>query len=332
MVYELKKIEDTESLNFFRKKSEPVTKDDKNLDEIIDNMLNIMYKNDAIGIAAIMIGIYKRLIVVDLRENNRKKPIVMINPEIISMSDEKVEFNEASISLDDVICPIKRSKNIKVKYFDNEFIEHELLASDLLSVCIQHQMDYLEGNLFFDYAPEDKKEKIISFIKSELKIKNIISDIEILREKCKPIKNVTEKVKKELDKMLEIMYAYNGVGLAANQVGLNKRMIVIDLQKDGKKQPIFLINPKILSLSDNFVEMEEGCLSVPGCSAKVKRPDKIKVEYTNKNSEKTIIEADGLLARCLQHEIDHLDGKLYTDYLSKLKRDLIIKKVKNYIS
>ena len=331
MIYELKKIHDSKSLNFFRKKSEIVKKGDENLKEIIDNMLSIMYKNNAIGMAATMIGVHKRIVVVDLQENNRRKPIILINPEIISLSDEMIEFSEASISLDNVTCSVKRPKEAKIKYFDINFIEHDLMANGLLSVCLQHQIDYLDGKLFFDYASDEERVKIISTIESELKVKNIINDIDILREKCKPIKTVSDKTKKELDKMLEIMYESGGVGLAANQVGLNKRMVVIDIQANEKKQPIFLINPKITWYSDNCIEMEEGCLSVPGCSAKIKRPEKVKVEYTDKDSEKLNIEADGLLGRCLQHEIDHLDGKLYIDYLSKLKRDIIIKKVKKYL-
>lgn len=332
MKYQLKKICDSDSLSFFRQKSEPVTKGDKGIGEIIDNMLAIMYKNNAIGMAAVMIGIHKRIVVIDLQENNRKKPIVLVNPEVVSVSDEIIELDEASISLDNVTCKVKRPKDVKIKYLNTNFEEHELSASSLLAVCLQHEIDYLDGKLFFDYIADEERNKIILAIESDLKIKNIIDDIDILRTKCEPIKTIDEKTKQELDKMLEIMYGSNGVGLAANQVGLAKRMVVIDIQPDGKKQPVFLINPKITWYSDNYIESEEGCLSVPGCSAEVKRPEKVKVEYTNINSEKVVTEADGLLARCLQHELDHLDGKIYIDYLSKLKRDMIIKKVKKQLN
>ena len=130
--------------------------------------------------------------------------------------------------------------------------------------------------------------------------------------------------------MLETMYNSRGIGLAGNQIGLNKKLVVIDLQENNEKNPLFLINPKILWKSDEKVKGEEGCLSVPGnnIKAEVERSKEVKVEYLDKTGKKQIIEADGLLAICLQHEIDHLHGIIYIDYLSKLKRDNIINKVK----
>lgn len=210
--------------------------------------------------------------------------------------------------------------------------KHEIAADGLLSTCIQHQIDYLDGKLFFDYLPEEEKNDIIKNIVSKMKIKNIIEDIDILRTKCETVKEVTDDIKKILNEMLEIMYQNGGIGLAANQVGIRKRIITIDLQTDGIKEPLFLVNPKITWKSEEKIKMEEGCLSVPSCNAPIERPAKIKLEYIDNYSKNHKIDADGLLARCVQHELDHLDGKLYIDYLSKIKRDILIKKVRKNLN
>jgi len=150
----------------------------------------------------------------------------------------------------------------------------------------------------------------------------------ILREKLKNINKVTEKERKILKEMLALMQATGGVGLAANQAGVDKRLFVVDLQ-DGYG-PLFIINPKIVK-KEGMVEMQEGCLSVPGAVVKVKRAEKVVVEGLNIEGEPIKIEADGLLARAFQHEIDHLNGKLIIDYLKlpvKLKIILQLKKNK----
>lgn len=330
--YSLKKIYSQKSLDFFRQKSEIVYSNDKTIGDLVKSMLEIMYKNSAIGIAAVMVGVHKRVIVFDLQKNVRKKPTIMINPEIIYKSEDMNEFSESSISLDGVIKNIKRPNIIKVSYLDDNFQKHELKAEGLLSTCIQHEIDYLDGKLFFDYLDEEEKNKIIKSIASELKIKNIVEDIDTLRTKCEPVKEITDQIRNTLNDMLEIMYQSGGIGLAANQVGINKCMVVIDLQKDGIKKPIFLINPKITWKSEETVLMDEGCLSVPGCSASIERPAKVKLEYTDNYGKNHEIETDDILARCIQHELDHLDGKLYIDYLSKIKRDMLIKKVKKNLN
>ena len=129
--------------------------------------------------------------------------------------------------------------------------------------------------------------------------------------------------------MLETMYAAPGIGLAAVQVGILKRVIVIDLSKDGeKKEPIFIVNPEITSKSKELISYEEGCLSIPNQFAEIKRPSSCKINFLNYEGKKSEIDADGLLATCIQHEIDHLNGILFIDHLSKLKKDLILKKTK----
>ena len=150
----------------------------------------------------------------------------------------------------------------------------------------------------------------------------------ILKKKSLPIKNVDSSVKKLMDDMLETMYAAPGIGLAAVQVGVLKRVVVIDLsKKEEKKTPLFFVNPEIISTSEEQVSYEEGCLSIPNQFAEIKRPKRCHVKYLDYNGKKKDLKADGLLATCIQHEIDHLNGILFIDYLSKLKKDLILKKV-----
>ena len=128
--------------------------------------------------------------------------------------------------------------------------------------------------------------------------------------------------------MLETMYAAPGIGLAAVQIGILKRLIVIDISKDQeKKNPLFLINPEIIFKSKKTSIHEEGCLSLPGHFAEIERPAECEINFIDYNGKKKEIKADGLLSTCIQHEIDHLDGVLFIDYLSKLKKDMIIKKL-----
>ena len=156
----------------------------------------------------------------------------------------------------------------------------------------------------------------------------IIEPDPILRKKSQPLEKVDSEVRKLMDDMLETMYAAPGIGLAAVQIGILKRVIVIDITKeDQKKKPIFLINPKIISKSKEISTYEEGCLSLPGHFAEVERPANCNLEYVDYNGLKKNLKVEGLLATCVQHEIDHLNGILFIDYLSKLKKDMIIKKL-----
>ena len=149
----------------------------------------------------------------------------------------------------------------------------------------------------------------------------------LLRKVSEPVNSVNTEVKNLMDDMLETMYAAPGIGLAAVQIGVLKRIIVIDLSKDGeKKNPLFIVNPEITFKSNELISYEEGCLSIPNQFAEVKRPSSCKVNFLDYNGKKKEIDADGLLATCIQHEVDHLDGILFIDYLSKLKKDLILKK------
>lgn len=146
-----------------------------------------------------------------------------------------------------------------------------------------------------------------------------------LRNVAKAVDTVDDSIRKLLDDMFETMYEAPGIGLAANQVNVAKRVIVIDITED-HSQPLVLINPEILQ-SEGVETMDEGCLSVPGYYEEVTRAEKIRVRALNQHGESFEIEADGLLAVCIQHEIDHLDGKLFVDYLSGLKRTRIRKKL-----
>jgi peptide deformylase len=146
-----------------------------------------------------------------------------------------------------------------------------------------------------------------------------------LRTIAQPVEQVDDAIRKLVDDMFETMYAAPGIGLAATQVNVDKRVIVIDVSEE-KDQPLCLINPEILA-RDGVEEMEEGCLSVPGVFELVERADHVRVRALNQNGERFEMEAGDLLAVCIQHEIDHLNGKLFVDYLSPLKRARIRKKL-----
>ena len=149
-----------------------------------------------------------------------------------------------------------------------------------------------------------------------------------LRQKSEKVDIVNDEIRLLMDDMLETMYNAPGIGLAAIQVGVLKRIIVIDLSRDDeKKNPLYFVNPEIITNSNNNAAYEEGCLSVPGQFAEISRPDKCKVRFLDYNGSEQILDAHGLLATCIQHEIDHLEGILFIDYLSKLKKGMIIKKL-----
>jgi len=149
----------------------------------------------------------------------------------------------------------------------------------------------------------------------------------ILRQTSAKVEELTPVVSTLIDDMLETMYEAPGIGLAAIQVGVPLRMTVIDVAgKDEPKNPQVFINPQIVWKSGVQSSYEEGCLSIPGYYAEVSRPDKVRVQYRDRHGKEQEIQADGLLATCLQHEIDHLDGVLFIDYLSKLKRDMVVRK------
>ena len=151
---------------------------------------------------------------------------------------------------------------------------------------------------------------------------------EILKKISEPIEKVGVNEKKLINDLFETMYNSNGIGLAAVQVGILKRILVVDVSnKNEKKNPITLINPIIQDLSDETSIYEEGCLSIPETFIEIERPQICNVEYIDEKGKKKNLKCDGLLSTCIQHEINHLDGKLIIDHLSKLKKDLIIKKI-----
>ena len=160
-------------------------------------------------------------------------------------------------------------------------------------------------------------------------IKEILTEPnKVLRQVSKPVDRVTKEEQKLMDDMLDTMYHANGIGLAAIQIGIPKRIIVMDIsKKDEEKNPMYFVNPVIKNKNVDLSTYEEGCLSVPNQFAEVDRPATCEVEYLNYNGEKKILKANGLLATCIQHEMDHLEGILFIDYLSKLKKSMIIKKL-----
>ena len=160
-------------------------------------------------------------------------------------------------------------------------------------------------------------------------VKTILTEPnKLLRQISKNVEIVGKEEQQLMNDMLETMYAANGIGLAAIQIGIPKRIIVMDISKDeNKKEPRFFVNPQIKNRDELKSTYEEGCLSVPNQFAEIDRPSKCEVEYLDYNGVKKNLKAEGLLATCIQHEMDHLDGILFIDYLSKLKKSMIIKKL-----
>jgi peptide deformylase len=151
-----------------------------------------------------------------------------------------------------------------------------------------------------------------------------------LRLVSDPVERIDDELKRFADQMLATMYEAPGIGLAAIQVGVPRRIIVLDVaqreDETAERDPVVMINPEILTFSDETVVREEGCLSIPEYYAEVERPAELRVRFLDRDGKPREIEATGVLATCVQHEVDHLNGKLFIDYLSKLKRDMVIKK------
>ena len=160
-------------------------------------------------------------------------------------------------------------------------------------------------------------------------VKKILTEPnKLLRQVSKPVDKVGDEERKLMDDMLETMYDAPGIGLAAIQIGVPKRIIVMDISRDQeKKEPRYFINPIIKNKNKEKAKYEEGCLSVPDQFAEIERPNTCEVEYLDYDGKKQLLKADGLLATCIQHEMDHLEGILFIDYLSRLKKSMIIKKL-----
>ena len=160
-------------------------------------------------------------------------------------------------------------------------------------------------------------------------IKKILTEPnKILRQISKPVENVGKEEQTLMNDMLDTMYNAKGIGLAAIQVGVPKRIIVLDISKEeNKKTPMYFVNPIIKNKNLELLTYEEGCLSVPDQFAEIDRPSTCEIEYLDYYGKKKILKAEGLLATCIQHEMDHLEGILFIDYLSKLKKTMIIKKL-----
>ncbi len=150
----------------------------------------------------------------------------------------------------------------------------------------------------------------------------------LLRVVSEPVEQVDDAIRRLADDMLETMYAAPGVGLAAIQVAVPKRLVVIDVGDEDAPEPLCLINPEIVQLGDTMRIHEEGCLSIPDVHVEIERPATLTLRYIDRDGKQQLLEADGLLATAIQHEVDHLDGKLIIDYLSRLKRDIIVRRLR----
>ncbi|WP_286831321.1 MULTISPECIES: peptide deformylase [Kordiimonas] len=153
----------------------------------------------------------------------------------------------------------------------------------------------------------------------------------IFRQKALPVVDVDDGIKALAGQMLDVMYENRGIGIAANMVGLLHRIIVVDIQPDGNRDPLVCINPEITWASDETSTNEEASLSFPGISADITRPNAIKLTYLDQQGEKQELDAEGFLAIVIQHEMDYLDGRTYLDHLSKMKRDRLLKKMQKYL-
>jgi len=158
--------------------------------------------------------------------------------------------------------------------------------------------------------------------------KILIEPNKLLRQISKSVERVGDEERELMDDMLDTMYDAPGIGLAAIQIGVSKRIIVMDISRDeNKKEPRYFVNPVIKNKNEKKAKYEEGCLSVPDQFAEIERPNSCEVEYFDYDGKKQLLKAEGLLATCIQHEMDHLEGILFIDYLSKLKKSMIIKKL-----
>jgi peptide deformylase len=149
----------------------------------------------------------------------------------------------------------------------------------------------------------------------------------VLRQIAKPVDEITDGVRQLLDDMAATMYDAPGIGLAAPQINVSQRLVVIDCGKDDAPELYKMVNPEIIALSEEQAVLEEGCLSIPDQTAEVKRPAEVSIRYLDETGTTQTLTADGLLAACIQHEIDHLNGVLFIDHISRLKRDMITRRV-----
>lgn len=156
----------------------------------------------------------------------------------------------------------------------------------------------------------------------------VIHPDDVLRKKCTPVETITPEILTLLDDMLDTMYDFEGIGLAAPQVNQTCRVVVMDVEQtdEGRGNPIKMINPEIIAKSDTQSVLDEGCLSLPTMRVDVARPENVTVRYMNEKGETVELQADGLLAKCIQHELDHLNGVLIFDYLTPLKRNMVLRR------
>jgi peptide deformylase len=159
----------------------------------------------------------------------------------------------------------------------------------------------------------------------------VIAPNPIFKQKAEAVSAVDSSIQKLMDDMLETMYSEHGIGIAGNMVGVLKRLVVIDLFDNKKHDPIFMANPEVVAVSEEKQVVEEASICFPGIYAKVSRPKKITVKYLDYNNQPQTLEAEGLLSSCIQHEIDYLDGVTFVDYLSPVKRDVLLRKMKKIV-
>ena len=315
---------------------------DDRIRKLADDMLETMYDAPGIGLAAPQIGVLDRIIVMDCvkDEDEAPNPMVLINPEIIAASDETNVYEEGCLSIPDQFAEVTRPKQVQVRWMDLNGGEQTQEFDGLWATCVQHEIDHLNGKLFIDYLGAMKRQMITR--KMQKLKRDIARGKETLTMAVRPclpwpdkrlrtpaaeIEQITDAHRDIWQDLIDTMEAMPGVGMGANQIGEMVRLAVVDASEK-RGQVVRMANPVILHSSIELRPHEEASPNLPGVSAVIKRPRAVTVEYLNDAGEMETRDFVGLWATSVQHQIDHLNGKMYFDHLSKVKRDMLLRKAR----
>jgi len=298
-----------------------------------------------VGLAAPMAGLNLRIAIVDAGDGS---PIVLINPHILKLSDNYVEMMEANLCIPGVMARVKRPETVTLRAYDHQGVLLEKTFSGFTARIILHEIDVLDGKMFFDLVSADELINVSPDVLTTKALKYIhqnggaaqevtqgdcsmhyfnavtlspeLLNIQhtVLRQKCTPVNFEEwkrEQLREIIKEMLWLQHHLEGVGMAAPQVGLNIQLSVIDNRKD---PPLVLINPTIIERSTETERAPEACLSIPGYSGEVVRAKSVTVKAWDAHEKPFELSAEGYLARIIQHEVDHLNGILFTDHLESL--------------
>lgn len=309
---------------------------------LAEHMLRTMYREEGgVGLAAPMVGVLSKLIVVDIDE----QVFVMANPRIVEVTGDAESANEANLCLPHTWAPVTRQLELTIEFDDLSGEHHRLRCDGWLARVIAHELEMLEGGFYLDgidnesinfRPPSAAATAAMVAIAAPLSIEvfnampalsivtlpTALLDLRtsILQRRAEPVALDgvdDERLRWLVREMFVLQHHLEGIGLAAPQVGLSMRLAVID---SGRDDPIVLLNPELLDTSDETEEGTEGCLSLPWLTGPVTRSSSVKVRTHDFDGTPRVLEAEGFLARVIQHELDHLDGVLYTDHLEDLQQ------------